>query len=350
MPAELSDKVILITGASSGIGAATAVACAEAGMHVTLAARREDKLKQVAQRCVAAGPPGIKAQWVVCDVDDDKAVRRAFAESWTYFGRLDAVFANAGVGLTKPVLATALAEHQSLLNTNYLSTVRTLLVANEYFKRTPSGLGHFVICSSCLSDLGLPNNAVYSATKAAQKALADGLRAEVARRGLHVTSVHPIGTRTEFFDTSAKRSGRDNPELHVPDHRLQDPMKIGRRGRGVAPPPPGGLGLGGRAHRDGAAQCRAHAQSLGDEPPLPQDRRPTQHAADPRHRADRRLDLRPGVTRRPRHATAPAPSRGRAKAMQHVPVNGLNPDVSSQRCRWPQPNEGRIEGVGCHGL
>jgi len=228
MPAELSDKVILITGASSGIGAATAVACAEAGMHVTLAARREDKLKQVAQRCVAAGPPGIKAQWVVCDVDDDKAVRRAFAESWTYFGRLDAVFANAGVGLTKPVLATALAEHQSLLNTNYLSTVRTLLVANEYFKRTPSGLGHFVICSSCLSDLGLPNNAVYSATKAAQKALADGLRAEVARRGLHVTSVHPIGTRTEFFDTSAKRSGRDNPEMHVPDHRLQDPMKIGR--------------------------------------------------------------------------------------------------------------------------
>jgi short-subunit dehydrogenase len=228
MPAELSDKVILITGASSGIGAATAVACAEAGMHVTLAARREEKLKRVAQRCVAAGPPGIKAQWVVCDVDDDKAVRRAFAESWTYFGRLDAVFANAGVGLTKPVLATSLSDHQSIFNTNYLSTVRTLLVANEYFKRTPSGLGHFVICSSCLSDLGLPNNAVYSATKAAQKALADGLRAEVAQRGLYVTSVHPIGTRTEFFDTSAQRSGRDEPELHVPERRLQDPMKIGR--------------------------------------------------------------------------------------------------------------------------
>ncbi len=228
MPAELSDKVILITGASSGIGAATAIACAEAGMHVTLAARRENKLKEIAQRCVEAGPPGIKAQWVVCDVTDDKSVRRAFAESWTYFGRLDAVFANAGVGLNKPVLATSLAEHRAIFDSNYLSTVRTLLVANEYLKRTPSGLGHLLICSSCLSEFGLPNNAAYAATKAAQKSLADGLRAEVASRGLYVTSVHPIGTRTEFFETSAQRSGRDQPEVHMPEHRLQDPMKIGR--------------------------------------------------------------------------------------------------------------------------
>lgn len=229
MAAELSDKVILITGASSGIGAATAVACAEAGMHVTICARREDKLKQVAKRCVEEGPPGIKAQWVTCDVDDTRSLRRAFAESWTYFGRLDAVFANAGVGLAKPVLATPLSEHEALFNTNYLGTVRTLLIANEYFQRTPSGLRHFVINSSCLSDLGLPGNAVYAATKAAQKSLADGLRAEVAGRGMYVTSVHPIGTRTEFFDQSAKRSGRDKPAFNTPEARLQDPMKIARR-------------------------------------------------------------------------------------------------------------------------
>lgn len=228
MPAELDDKVILITGASSGIGAATAIACAEAGMHVTLAARREEKLKEVARRCIEVGPPGIKAQWVVCNVEEDKSVRRAFAESWTYFGRLDAVFANAGVGLNKPVLAMPLAEHQAIFNTNYLSTVRTLLVGNEYLKRTPEGLGHFVICSSCLSELGLANNAVYAATKAAQKSLADGLRAEVAKRGMHVTSVHPIGTRTEFFDTAARRSDRDQPRLNTSERWLQDPMKIGR--------------------------------------------------------------------------------------------------------------------------
>jgi NAD(P)-dependent dehydrogenase (short-subunit alcohol dehydrogenase family) len=159
MPAELDDKVILITGASSGIGAATAVACAEAGMHVTLAARREQQLKDVARRCVEAGPPGIKAQWVICDVEDDKSVRRAFAESWTYFGRLDAI---------------------------------------------------------------------YAASKAAQKSLADGLRAEVAPRGMYVTSVHPIGTRTEFFVRAARRSGLAKPEMHVPDRWLQDPMRIGR--------------------------------------------------------------------------------------------------------------------------
>jgi len=228
MGAELTDKVIVITGASSGIGAATAVACAEAGMHVTLVARREDKLRAVAQACVERGLPGVKAQWVVGDVTDDRSLRRAFAESWTYFGRLDAVFANAGVGLSKPVLSCDLDDHRAIFDINYLGTVRTLLVANEYFDRTPSGLRHFVICSSCLSDLGLPGNAVYAATKAAQKSLAEGLRAEVRSRGMRVTSVHPVGTRTEFFDRSAERSGQDEAKMNTHALLMQDPMRIGR--------------------------------------------------------------------------------------------------------------------------
>jgi len=161
-------------------------------------------------------------------VTDGRSLRRAFAESWTYFGRLDAVFANAGVGLSKPVLASSLAEHRTIFDINYLGTVRTLLIANEYFERTPSGLRHFVICSSCLSDLGLPGNAVYAATKAAQKSLAEGLRAEVRSRGMRVTSVHPIGTRTEFFERSAERSGRDKAALNTHSLLLQDPMRIGR--------------------------------------------------------------------------------------------------------------------------
>lgn len=205
MARDLHDKVILITGASSGIGAATAIACADRGMHVSLAARSEDKLKEIARQVAAKG---VRAHFFTCDVDDDTQVRKLFADSWERFGRLDAAFANAGYGLHKSVLDTTDAEHRALFETNYFGTVRTIHAAIPRLQRTADGLKHLLICSSAASEIALPMYGAYAATKAAQDALGGALRAEVADRGISVTTVHPVGTRTQFFDNASDRSGQ----------------------------------------------------------------------------------------------------------------------------------------------
>ena len=204
MPRDLTGKVILITGASSGIGAATALACADRGMHVSLAARSEVKLKEIARQAAARG---VRAHFYTCDVDDDVQVRKLFADAWERFGRLDAAFANAGYGLHKSVLDTTDAEHRAIFETNYFGTVRTIHAAVPRLQKTADGLKHLLICSSAASEIALPMYGAYAATKAAQDALGGALRAELAQTGVKVTTVHPVGTRTEFFDAASSRSG-----------------------------------------------------------------------------------------------------------------------------------------------
>ncbi len=231
MARDLADKVILITGASSGIGAATARACTAAGMRVTLAARREEKLRDVAREIDAAagGDASLvaspRSHWCVCDVDDEEAVRRLFADSWNAFGRLDAVFANAGYGLAKPILETGEEEHRAIFETNYFGTIRTLQAAVPRLRQTADGLRHVLVCSSAASEIALPMYGAYSATKAAQDSAAGALRGELAPEGFRVTTVHPVGTTTEFFETASDRSG-SNYSANTPPGLMQTPEKV----------------------------------------------------------------------------------------------------------------------------
>ena len=203
MPRDLTDKVLVITGASSGIGAATALAAARAGMDLVLAARRTDKLGGVAKQIESLGR---RALAVRCDVNVDEDVADMFSQAFDTFGRIDAVFANAGYGLFSSVIETDLQTHRDIFETNYYGTLRTLREAFPYLTKTPDGLRHLLICSSVASEVGVPKFGAYCATKAAQDSIAGAMRAELADLGVAVTSVHPVGTSTEFGEQAREHS------------------------------------------------------------------------------------------------------------------------------------------------
>lgn len=224
----LRNASLVITGASSGIGAAVAVAAGQAGMRVVLNGRREDKLQAVAARVREAGGEALA---VAGDVDRDEDVRRLFEEAARAWGGVDAVLANAGYGLEKRFDQTSLDEHRAIFETNHFGTVRTLAAGLAAVRAHPSGLRHLLVTTSCVSELGPPNYGPYAATKAAQDATAQALRAEVAAEGISVTTIHPVGTRTEFFDTAARNSGRDEAlaDTNTPAMLTQTPEHVARR-------------------------------------------------------------------------------------------------------------------------
>ncbi len=222
MGRDLKGKVLLITGASSGIGAATALRAAGAGVHLVLAARRTERLIQIARQ---AQSMGVRALPLPCDVDRDEDVTHLVNAAVNEFGALHFVFANAGYGLFAPVLATSDAQARALFETNFWGTIRLLRAATPILLRNPApDRGHVLICSSAASEIALPMYSFYSATKAAQDSIAGALRAELKSKGIRVTSVHPIGTRTEFFDRASDGKG-----LNTPHALLQDPSHVARK-------------------------------------------------------------------------------------------------------------------------
>ena len=220
MSRDLTDRAIAITGASSGIGAATAVACANAGMHVALMARREDRLRDVAQRVEQASR---RVVIVVGDVDSDDDQARLIDEAERALGKLSAVYANAGYGLYASVLETSDRQMRDIFETNYFGTLRTVHAAMPALRRTVEAgdWAHVLICSSVLSAMGIPMYGAYAATKAAQDSIAGALRAELSVEGIAVTSVHPARTKTEFSQSVREISqgryyGHSTP-MHSPD-------------------------------------------------------------------------------------------------------------------------------------
>lgn len=220
----LQDKSIVITGASSGIGAATAIACAQAGMNVVLAARREDRLKEVATKIEALGR---RAVVCVCDVRKDDDVAAMVKAAKQELGRLDAVFANAGYGQFAAVLDTTDQQMRDIFETNYFGTLRTIRAAVPMMRET-SEQGHILICTSAASEIAIPMYGAYSATKAAQDSIGGALRAELVDSHIAVSTVHPIGTRTEFFDVVRGNSVNPGEGLSTPAALMHSSEKVAR--------------------------------------------------------------------------------------------------------------------------
>ncbi len=240
---DLHNRVIAITGASSGIGAATAIAAAQAGMDVALCARRLDKLNAVAQRVRDSGRRALTFQ---CDVTDPAQVQAFIDAIVAEFGRLDVLYANAGYGLLKSVEETTDAEYREIFETNFYGTLNAVRAALPALRSTADGRasssrspkpspdnsryrGHIVICSSAISEVAVPFFGAYAATKSAQDSIAGSLRAELAHENIFVTSVHPIGTKSEFFQEVARRDGQGEMSSNTPDFATQTPEHVARR-------------------------------------------------------------------------------------------------------------------------
>lgn len=197
---EIRGKSIVITGASSGIGAATALACARAGMPVVLGARRAERLEALRERIVAEGG---RAVAVACDVTRPGDCEELAGRAREAFGSVYALFANAGVGAKLDLLETPEATLREIFEVNLFGTVNAVRAAAPGM--VEAGSGHILICSSCLSALPSPGYGVYSATKSAQHHLGRALGVELARGGVRVTTVHPVRTETEFFEAMLVR-------------------------------------------------------------------------------------------------------------------------------------------------
>jgi len=220
----LTGQVAIVTGASSGIGAATAVAMARAGMDVLLAARRQDRLAGVAQVVESLGR---RARIVALDVAHAGHERQLLDEAERQFGRFDVVFANAGYGLERDVHLTPDADLRAIFEVNFFASVALLRESARRLRAAGRG-GHLLMCSSCLSKFSLPGHGAYAASKAAQESICRAMRFELLPHGIEVASVHPITTTTEFFSESAARSGLRGgavPE-HAPRWALQPPERV----------------------------------------------------------------------------------------------------------------------------
>jgi short-subunit dehydrogenase len=224
---ELAGKPIVITGASSGIGWSTALACAKAGMPVVVAARREDRLKQLVESITRQGG---RALAVKCDVDSADDCRRLIHKAMTAFNGVYAVFANAGYGFERPVHALSDAELEGIVRTNFQGTLNVLRPGLDAMMKRPTSehRGHLLICSSCVSKIGLPYHSAYSLTKAMQDHIGRAMRLELEEFGVHVSTVHPIGTSTEFFDKVKDLSGGDRVSMQTPESMKQHPDVVAR--------------------------------------------------------------------------------------------------------------------------
>jgi short-subunit dehydrogenase len=231
---------MIITGASSGIGAATAVACGREGMRIVLAARRADRLAGVADAVRQAGG---EARVVPTDVADEAAVRRLVDGTVDAWGRLDVLVSNAGVGLLATVGQTTAAEFERLMRVNFLGTVYGILAALPHMRR--QGGGHLVNVASVVGKRASPFRAAYVASKFAMVGLSEALRMELRPAGIHVTCVCPIGTATEFPQAEVNRLGvkaRRGP-IQSAEHVARTIVRALRRPRAEVHPFPAARAL-----------------------------------------------------------------------------------------------------------
>ena len=209
----MADQVALITGASSGIGYATAIAFARRGTHVVLTARRAERLVSL-KRAIETLPGHGHVLPICADVKDRVAMEEAVSAAMEQFGRLDVLIANAGVGQRGSIVDSKWEDIELLLRTNIDGVLHTIRAGVPAMRQT--GGGHIVIVSSVVANMVAPYAATYSASKAFVSSIANALRMELAGDNITVTDLLLGRTDTEFNEKRLGKAGRASRAPVIP--------------------------------------------------------------------------------------------------------------------------------------
>ena len=193
MPGKLSGKVAIVTGASAGIGRASAIALAAEGAKVVITARRQERLEALASEINAMNT---KAYIVAGDANDETTAKRCLETAMNEAGRIDILLNNTGMGNYKNLVDTSLEEYDQLMDTNMRTTfIFTRQVVPQMLLQKQ---GTILMISSMAGLYGFANQAVYCATKFAQVGFAQSLDKELRPGGIKVGVICPGGVKTEF--------------------------------------------------------------------------------------------------------------------------------------------------------
>lgn len=227
---ELRDKVVVITGASSGFGKGAALQFARGGARLVLAARRSELIEELARECKAAGAQAIA---MPADVSKREDVERLAATALSTFGRIDVWVNNAGVGAIGAFERIPLDVHEQVIGTNVLGVLYGSYVAYRQFLEQGSG-----VLINIASELGfgsVPYYSSYTASKHAVTGLSDSLRQEVKQNGLkdiHICAIMPTAHDTPFFEHAANYSDHEivpPKPLHDPQHVVDTIVRVARK-------------------------------------------------------------------------------------------------------------------------
>jgi dehydrogenase/reductase SDR family protein 7B len=212
-------KVVWITGASSGIGAALAVELASKGARLVLSARRNEQLKEVLARCEREHDHLL----LPLDVTDDQAISSAFETVLGRFGHLDVLVANAGIGQRSSVLESDLETERTIMDVNFFGcTALAKCVLPHFLERNE---GQIVVISSIMGFIGTPRRATYAASKHALQGYFDGLRAELFRTNISVSTICPGYIHTDISRSALLGTGTTFGEMDD-QHRHAMPAHV----------------------------------------------------------------------------------------------------------------------------
>ena len=228
MKYDWTQKVVLITGASSGIGRALALELGRRGARVGLTARRAEELSKVAEEISRAGGQALALPADVRRAEEINGVAARVREKW---GRVDVLVANAGMTSTTAGTQLDAAEAGDVINVNVIGVVNSVAaVLPDMLKR---GEGHLVAISSLASYRGMPKSGAYSASKAAVSTFFESMRVDLRRSGVAVTTIHPGFIRTP---STANRKKKLPFLLEVDDAACRIIRAVERRARTYAFP------------------------------------------------------------------------------------------------------------------
>jgi len=215
MTGKLAGKVALITGASAGIGRASALTLAQEGANMVLTARRQERLDELEGAVQQAGG---KAVSVVGDSTEEETAQRCVAAATQTFGTLDILINNVGIGNYKNLVDTSAAEYDELMDTNVRSTF--LFTRYTVPVMINQGSGTILMISSMAGIYGFAGEAIYCATKFAQVGFAQALDKELRPHGIKVGVICPGGVKTEFA------LGKGRTEQSVAESGMLDPEDV----------------------------------------------------------------------------------------------------------------------------